>query len=116
MPTELIYLASPYSHPDADVRRDRFERVCVAAGLLLENGHLVYSPIAHSHSIAELSYMATGWVDWSRLDAEMLRRCDRVIVLMIDGWEESKGIMAEVALAEQMGMRVTYMTPDEVCE
>lgn len=42
-----IYLASPYSDPSSDIRRARFEAVCRVAGHLMNEGLIVYSPIAN---------------------------------------------------------------------
>ncbi len=49
----MIYLASPYSHPDAVVREYRFRAACQAAASVMRSGQHVFSPIAHSHAIAE---------------------------------------------------------------
>jgi hypothetical protein len=44
----MIYLASPYSHPDRAVREERFRGACRATAALLRSGHAVFSPIAHA--------------------------------------------------------------------
>ncbi|MCP4786572.1 MAG: DUF1937 family protein [Fuerstiella sp.] len=48
----MIYLASPYSHSDANIREKRFRDVCRTAARLMRNGDVVFSPIAHGHPIA----------------------------------------------------------------
>jgi hypothetical protein len=63
----MIYLASPYSHPDPAVRQERYEAVCQAAAELISRGHIVFSPVAHSHTIA--TYGLPGdWEFWQRTD------------------------------------------------
>ena len=106
----LIYLASPYSHDDAAVRQSRYEAVCRAAGSMIARGLDVYSPIAHSHGIAEHSEHAnTSWQDWERLDLAMLCRSDALVVLMLDGWSVSVGVRAELQFAhESMRIPVVY--------
>jgi hypothetical protein len=47
-----IYLACPYTHKDPKVVDMRFETVTKVAGRLLLDGHIVYSPITHCHTIA----------------------------------------------------------------
>jgi len=37
---ELIYLASPYSHPDPAMRELRYKQACEVAALLMRDGHL----------------------------------------------------------------------------
>ncbi len=81
----MIYLASPYSNPDADVRQQRFESACRAAATLILQGKTVFSPIAHGHSICRYG-VPVDWGFWQRHDHRHLEACDEVIVLMLDGW------------------------------
>jgi hypothetical protein len=48
---KIIYLGSPYTHPDPKVREERFEKATRAAAHLVEKGHIVYSPITMTHPI-----------------------------------------------------------------
>jgi hypothetical protein len=41
----VIYLVSPYSHPDPLVREERFQAACEATADLIRSGAIVYSPI-----------------------------------------------------------------------
>lgn len=104
----MIYLASPYSHPDADVRWMRFEMACTAAANLMGRGEIVFSPIAHSHSLATIGSLPTDWDYWEKVDRHFIEVCDSVWVLMLDGWEESKGVHAEIAIAESLGKSPVY--------
>jgi len=94
----MIYLASPYSHPDPRMREERFRVACQAAAKLMRNGEVVFSPIAHGHCIAQHG-LPTDWRFWERHDREQLMRCDEVVVLTMDGWRESEGVQAEIRIA-----------------
>jgi len=107
----IIYLASPYSHPDPAVRELRFRAACQAAVALLHAGRVVFSPIAHSHPLVEHG-LPTSWNFWQRFDCELLTRCDEVMVLMLDGWEESVGVQAEIRIARELGKLVRYLAPE----
>jgi len=104
----LIYLASPYSHPDAGVRQQRFEAACRAAAELFRRGATVFSPIAHSHAICSYG-LPLDWRFWQRHDQRYLEACDEVVVLMLDGWRGSVGVQAEIAIARELGKPVTYL-------
>ena len=106
----MIYLASPYSHPSAEVRRQRYRAVCKAAGELMQSGKMVFSPIAHSHGIT-LQGIDGGWNHWRDFDTWFLRRCHHMIVLRLEGWQDSEGISHEIEHAEQLGISVEYMDP-----
>lgn len=108
----LIYLASPYSHPDPEVREKRFRDVCHAAGRLMRLGLHIYSPIAHSHPIAMQTDLPTSWEFWSAYDEAIISRCSEVRVLTIAGWETSIGITAEIEIANRLGIPVTFEKPD----
>ncbi|MCP4566066.1 MAG: DUF1937 family protein [FCB group bacterium] len=105
---KLIYLASPYSHDDSDVRERRFNEVCRVAAKLMKGGEFVYSPIAHTHPIAQFG-LPGDWSYWEVFDTLMLSKCDRMFVLMIDGWFESKGVQAEIRIAEKRGIPIKYI-------
>lgn len=107
----MIYLASPYSHPDAEVRETRFRDACRAAAILMRHGHAVFSPIAHSHSICTHG-LPTDWQFWEAFDRDLLGRCDEVVVLMLDGWSESAGVLAEIRIAGSLGKPVRYLERD----
>jgi hypothetical protein len=76
----MIYLASPYSHPDAFVRERRFQAACEAAARLMQDGHHVFSPIAHSLTIA-VHGVPTDWTYWKTFDSHMLAACGELAVL-----------------------------------
>lgn len=95
----MLYLASPYSHPDPIVVKTRVLLTMQCCAALIRAGHFVWSPILHSHAMAEresLPIDAGFWGNWSR---DFIRRADGLYVLKIAGWEESKGVQAEVEFA-----------------
>lgn len=106
----LIYLASPYSHPNAFIREQRFDEACRAAGKIMKLGHVVFSPIAHSHPIAERG-IEGSWDFWQKQDLPILERCDALAVLELDGWKESVGVQAEIAHAEKIGKTIGRLDP-----
>ena len=111
---ELIYLASPYTHPSSQMKQKRFEIVCSVASLMIKRGMMMFSPIAHSHPICQYGIDLSGeWEFWEKYDKSMLRKCTRMIVLMLEGWKESRGIAAETEYAKSLGMPIDYIDYDE---
>ncbi len=104
-----IYIATPYTHPDPCVRADRFEAVNRAAAALMRAGHCVFSPISHSHPISQHG-VPGDWTRWELLDRRMLRQCEEVVVLTLDGWEASKGVQAELAIAAALNLPVRHLS------
>jgi len=110
----MIYLATPYSHPDAAVRKQRFELACRVAGEMMSAGEYVYSPIAHSHSISEMCDLPTSWDYWRGFDELMIRNCSLVMVVKAEGWQESEGIAAEMIIAAELGKPIGFIEMVEV--
>lgn len=46
------------------------------------------------------------WLAWSR---ELLESCDSIYVLCIDGWEDSRGVQQEIALAQSLEIPIVYI-------
>lgn len=107
----MAYLASPHSHPDAQVREDRYRAVCRAAAWMFRHGLWVYAPIAHTHQIAIDGEFPADFDAWREYDRHMLSLCDRLCVLKLDGWKESKGVQAEIAMASEFHLPVEYLDP-----
>ena len=103
----IIYLASPYSHENEDVMLDRFNAVCEYAAKLMMDGLHIYSPIAHCHPIAQFG-LPTDWGYWQEFDKRFISVSSKLIVYKLDGWEESKGISAEIQIAEGLNIPVEY--------
>ena len=108
----MIYLTCPYSHPDKDVRRERFNSVNIIAARLMCQGMLIFSTITHSHSLVKAGGLPLDWELWKAYETEILRFCEKVIVLKLDGWEESKRVSELIAIAKAMGTPVEFMDPD----
>ena len=110
--SRMIYLASPYSHPDSAIKEDRFVQACKAAGNLIAKGYIVYSPIAHTHPIAVHCNLPTSWDYWAKVDRIMIAMCDTLVVLQLPGWQESRGVIAEIEIAAELGLEIIYLEPD----
>jgi hypothetical protein len=119
--TMLIYLASPYTPKGipnlteaqaAGIRSERFTQACAAALRLMEEGYEVFSPIAHSHSIEVLDGRLRPGDFWLKQDFAILKKCDKMFVLMLDGWEKSYGIKKEIEFANNNNIPVEYLEHD----
>lgn len=105
----LVYLATPYSHKDPEVRRQRVQLVTKVAAELTAQGICVFSPITHNDPLVATAKLPTGWDFWREHDSAFLRRCARLIVLQLPGWETSQGVTAEIELAKELGIPIDYI-------
>lgn len=104
------YLATPYSRYPLG-RRAAFEMACRVAAHLLRAGVPVFSPIAHSHPIAE-----RGDIDpadhafWMRADRPMMEAARGLIVFKAVGYLESRGVQQEMATFLAAGKPILFMS------
>ena len=109
---DLIYLACPYSHSNEDIKIKRFESVNKIAAKLMGEGKYIFSPISHTHPIAVSGKLPTGWEFWDKYDRIMLSKCQKMIVLKLDGWKESIGVTAEIKIATELNIPIEYIEYD----
>lgn len=105
----MIYLASPYTHPDPAVQQMRYEQAMAAQVQLLLRGFHVYSPIVACHPMALAYELPTDAWWWLHYNNDMIHRCRSVYVLRLDGWEQSVGVAEEIKYAEANKIPVFYI-------
>ena len=108
---KLGYLAAPYQHVDPEVCRKRLQAVTLQAAMLFQQGIYVFSPLTHNVPIKDLGVMLGNWEVWKEYDELLLSRCDLLYVLQLEGWEKSKGVSAEIALAKKLKLPIEMLPP-----
>lgn len=112
MKNKIIYLGLPYTfNPE-----ESFRIANEVASVLMDRGYIVFSPISHSHPIAQ-NYSEEKRIDqqfWLNQDLPMLLKCDEVFFILIgeNGTElfvNSKGCQAEYLTAKQKKMPIKYI-------
>jgi len=106
---EMIYIATPYMHPNPLIREIRFKQACTIAGKLMEEGHRVFSPIIACHPISKYFNLPGDHLYWKRVDEIFIDMCTIIYVVKYDGWKDSKGIASEIDLAKRIGKPVFYV-------
>lgn len=103
--TKLIYLAGPYSYnPD-----EAYEKHLRYAGLLMQLGTFVFSPIVHNHLLAKTHNLPTDYIYWKKYNKEMVIRCSELYVMTEKGWETSKGTQYEIEVATEYNKIIRYI-------
>lgn len=107
----MIYLASPYSHSDPFIREYRYLSILELVTKMLKEHQYVYSPIVHNHEIGKMLETdgSASFDFWSSFDFHMIELCENLTVAMLPGWEESRGVTAEIAYARELGKSVLFL-------
>ena len=92
----MIYIASPYSHPDSRIRWRRYRQVRAHVATLIARGLFPYSPVVHNHHVANHHELPVTFAFWEEFDLHMLSLADSLHVYELDGWQTSSGVAEEM--------------------
>lgn len=106
----MIYLAVPYS----GMEEASFDAVNHYAGILMGEGHFVFSPISMCHPIARRLKLPTHFEYWKEFDHRWIEICDCIVVLCLNGWGESRGVIAELNYALHLKKEIHYRYPNQI--
>lgn len=124
----IIYLASPYSHPEADVREQRWLAAAGACAWLLQRGlyvnglpkgYTVISQVSMVHPIAVMGGLhgfGRDYTTWQRTSMAMLESCTHLVLLLLEGWSTSDECKKGVDYARKLGLPVWALSPQQMGE
>lgn len=109
---QFVYIAGPYTAPTYLEIDTNIRRAAEAFKTLAEAGVGAFCPHMHSAHFEVIAPDVRPSY-WYELDLNFLRAgCDAL--LLLPGWEFSKGSLKEKAVAEQLGLPVFYDTEDAI--
>lgn len=106
----MLYIASPYSHPEAAVRNARYLAAFKYTTQCLHQGLIAFSPIVYGHQFALLENMPTDHIWWLEFNEHMLAASTEIHLLKLDGWQMSRGVAHELNFADRHGIPVKEIT------
>lgn len=111
----MIYLASPYSSPEPEVRSKRYWDTVKAVAALTPRhpSHFIYSPIVHHHVVALESNLPKDALYWQQVNKIALYKADQLWILRLTGWHVSKGVVMELGWARAAGKPIMHIEPPE---
>lgn len=114
---DLYYLGSPYSHYNEIIRNRRVQLALMSVIELSWQGFHVYSPVIHHHNVITHGGPPSSWGKGSfyqEHDYNMLDRCDGLIVLKLEGWQDSVGLCDEIKRCREFKKNIWYRDPPDV--
>lgn len=113
-----VYLAVPYSTNgmvNDTWRTVRFDLVNIAAMRLIRAGFIVFSPISHSHPLSLTQVEKFNTHDlWLEQDMAFMEWADLLVVLVLPGTSESRGVQCERAWFKQRKKPVFDLTISDI--
>lgn len=107
----MIYIASPYTHESDKIRDLRYRLVKTYTQKRLDEGALVFSPIVYGHGLTDGHPERIPFEYWAQMNDHLIHSAEAVEVLMLPGWELSRGIAHEVDLAQRLYLPISYVRP-----
>lgn len=105
----MIYISIPYT----GCENLSFCVSCVVLEKLIRAGNVAISPVVCGHAMERQNRITKSDHDlWLGYDLKLLRHCDVLAVITLDGWEDSAGVKAEIDEAERLGVPIVYLDPD----
>lgn len=108
----LVYVATPYTKYEKG-HEAAFREACRCTAALIDIGYKVFSPISHTHPLAEfVTRLEKSTTDfWLGLDEPVMERCDVLVVVEMAGWRDSAGVARELAHFRARKAPINYMRP-----
>ena len=107
--SKIIYFVSPYSHQDPNIVEERVRKTSEMVAKLVSEGNVVISPIVYGHNLLRFHDQTWRWEFWKNFCQSFLVKCEEIIVFMLDGWDKSTDVLAEIELAKELGIKITYV-------
>ena len=113
----MIYLCTVYSQGTEEMSCDmatalmhvRYQQARDKVAELMKQLVPVFSPIVHCHDLAVHNDMPKTWDFWEKIDFQYIDACKEVWVYQMPGWEESRGIQAEIEYAKLKEKPIKYI-------
>lgn len=107
----LKYLAAPYSHNDPDVQEQRIASFCLFDAKLASTGVYTVSPLFKTVLFKYTDKVPTDWEFWRSYAEQLMFACDELVVITLPGWDKSVGVLGEIEMAKQFGIKISYVEP-----
>jgi len=110
---DFVYLASPYSSPWDQLKKNRFKEISLIAAYLyrqlIKLNTVIYSPICHGVPMAVVDKNLQGDYEyWRKFDEAFMLKSTKLMVVCMGGWKKSKGVRAEIDFAKQIDLPIYY--------
>jgi len=106
----MVFVSAPYSHPIKQVTDMRVRAVAKYCAELLKNGTSCLTPITAGTCILEHTKLPSDFEFWKKMSFDMLEVCNEMHVIMLEGWNESTGVAAEIEFAKSRNIPIIFKT------
>ena len=110
----FLYLACQFSHNDPATEHQRYQKCCRATAKLIAARIPVFSPLCNSVPAVELGGLEASHDDFMAVDLAILHRSDEILILGLEGWEQSLGVKKEMFEALSLRKPITLIDEADI--
>lgn len=103
------YVCCPYSHEDERIVNARYNAAVDATAWLIKQNCLVYCSVLHWRPVALAHDLPHDYEFWKEFDVTMIKKSAGLIILMMDGWDKSKGVIDEIRVGKENSKPILYI-------
>lgn len=109
----MIYLAAPYNDKCSLIIQSRMEAVYEAMAEYTKRGEYIITPLV-MHEVVTRHGIDGTFEFWRGYCFDLLIKCDKMVVLMLDGWTNSSGVASEIEFCNLNNIPVEYKLSKEM--
>lgn len=112
--SKLYYVGSPYTHKYKTIVNQRMTSFSEVMAKLIKHKVHPVSPLMNHflETQVEIDFPLT-WDYWQEYSKILLERCDALIIIKSEGWEESSGVVGEIKIAQDNNIPIFYVNNAE---
>ena len=106
----LVYVATPYARYPFGLDAAAYDAARHAGHLVSEYGARVFSPIAHSHTVARVAGIDPRSHEiWMAQNEPFMQAATVMVAVKLPGWQESVGMAMEAQFFQAAGKPIIEM-------
>ncbi len=115
-----VFISFPYNHQSKVMIDKRIAIANLYAYNLTLAGYIPMAPALIGHEMLReakkngIDTIGTDFDIWEGFCYEYMNICDEMHILMIPGWQESKGVAAEAIYANARNIKLRYIDTDDI--
>lgn len=108
----MIFLSCPFTSNLPGQDYERVDDYLIADTLLMRQGVDTVGTLhkMFNEKILGDEEMDVTWEFWKAYTYNLIRRCDALYVLCLDGWKDSTGVKEEIIYAKKIGIPIKYVS------
>lgn len=105
-----IFVAGPYNDKDDVIKQYRINTITEYCVNQFLKGNSPISALLMGLVYANYYKLPTDTNTWLTFSQTLLKGCDELHVLMVNGWNRSSGVKAEIEAAEKLKIEIKYIS------